>query len=81
MLDAFFHVVLQGSYLQAPGLHLGMLGFVLLVGSLSLILLFDDDLRRYIVCPETSNPMCAKKIKRNGVVNQDVARHRCCDGG
>ncbi len=42
--------------MQAPGPHLGKLGFVLLKSSLSLILLFNDDLCGYIALfnPETS---------------------------
>jgi len=56
MLDACFHVVLQGSHLQAPGPHFGKLGSVLLPSSLSLILLLDDDLCRHIALfsPKTS---------------------------
>ena len=69
MHNAFLHVLLEGIYLQAPCIHLVIkLGFVLLVGSLSLILLFDEDLRRCNLCVETK------------LYNQDVARHRYCEG-
>ena len=54
MQDAFFHLVPHGSYLQGPRFHLNKSSFVLPVGSLNLILLFDDDLHRYTVRPETN---------------------------
>ncbi len=73
MLDACFHVVLQGSHLQAPGPHLGKLGSVLLPSSLSLILLFDDDLRRCIALssPKTSI-FTQKRYPYTGNLNSDA---------